>query len=350
MAGFWAELPAGRVVRLTGESPEAIASAFEPMPDDAPAVVQCRLSADPSSARTAAAVLDRLEAAALDLYPAWLPGAEVIEGPGGAGIAAVRVLALERAAASPQFGPFLADLAARSLTGEPGRSERFRPEVRAAGLARAVADSYRRSQLALLVQRPEALDPASERAAATACEWLAHHGGFAVWLTGAGWRTDGRLPTVSVRLTDRAVDSASRNGSSPYPQSPAATVVRLPAVAGKPHPASRSERALEAALAKHPWASGRVWNRTFRPDPLTNPIRVDLMWPDERCAIEIDGDEHRGIQHYEDDRRRDVHLQIAGFAVLRYTNTQIERDIAAVLSQLEQFITNRRLGKDSHGR
>lgn len=349
MAGFWAALPAGRVVRLTGASPEAIASALEPMPDDAPAVVHCHLSGQESPARTAAAVLDRLEEAALELYPAWLPEAETVSGPGGIGIAAVRALALERAAATPHFRPFLADLAARSLSGEPRPPDRFRPEVRAAGLARVVADSYRRSHLALLVRSPDGMEPGMEAAMITACEWLAEHGGIGVWLTGAGWRPLGRVPAVPVHLAGRMAEPAVGNGSSP-PRQPTATVVRLPAVAGKPHPTSSSERALEAALSRLPWAIGRVWNQTFRPDPLTNPIRIDLMWPDERCAVEIDGDEHRAIRHYEDDRRRDVLLQLAGFAVLRYTNTQIHHDLAAVLAQLEQFITARRLGRDRHAR
>lgn len=343
MAGFWVDLPASGVVRLVGADPNAIVSALEPAAGGAPAVVHCRLGATTSPAGIVATILDRLDEAAQDLYPTWLPGAETLEGVGGAAIAAVRALALERATGTPHFGPFLADLASRSLAGDPPRADRIQPEVRAVGLARVIADSYRHSPLALLIEPPGLSSPAAD-ALITACEWLAHHGGFPVWLAGAAAPTHDRLPTVTVSL---AQDPPDRCGPAPGP-SPA-TVVRLPTIPGAPHPASRSERALEAALAKLPWAAGRVWNRTFRPDPLANPIRVDLMWPDERCAVEIDGEEHRGIRHYEDDRRRDVLLQLAGFAVLRYTNTQVERDLAAVLAQLEQFITNRRLGKDSHG-
>jgi very-short-patch-repair endonuclease len=348
MAGFWTELPAGRVVRLTGASPEAILSALEPLPDDAPAVVHCRHQAETSSAGTVAAILDRLEVAALDLYPAWLPGADAIEAPGGAGVPAVRALALQQAATTPHFGPFLADLAARSLSGSSTRFHRFPPEVRAAGLARVIADSYRRGGLVLLVQPPDSLAPAEEAVLVTACEWLTHHGGLSVWLTSGAGRTFDRVLVIDIGVPDSLAEPLARNVSESHPE-PAVTVVRLPALAGEPHPASRSERALEAALARLPWATGRVWNRSFQPDPLANPIRVDLMWPDERCAVEIDGAEHRGVQHYEDDRRRDVSLQLAGYAVLRYTNVQIQRDISAVLAQLEQFITNRRPRRDRHG-
>jgi very-short-patch-repair endonuclease len=344
VVGFWAALPAGRVVRLTGASPDAIASVFEPVPDDAPAVVLYRAQGAVSSARAVARVLDRLEVAALDLYPSWLPGAETVVSPGGSGVAAVRALALQRASGSPHFGPFLADLAARSLSGR-SRTGRFPAEIRAAGLARVFADSYHRSRVALLVQPPDGPDPAGGDALIVACEWLAHHGGFSVWLSGDWHRAGGRIPAVSVRLSTEVVDSAATDGPEAIPPTP---VVRLPALAGAPHPASRAEGLLEAALAKLPWAAGRVWNRTFRADPLTNPIRVDLMWPEERCAVEIDGDEHRAAQHYEDDRRRDVLLQFAGFAVLRYTNAQIQADVSAVVSQLEQFIADRRLGRNGH--
>jgi Protein of unknown function (DUF559) len=85
--------------------------------------------------------------------------------------------------------------------------------------------------------------------------------------------------------------------------------------------------ALEAALAACDWAVGRVWNQTFQPHILANLIRVDLLWADERCVVEVDGPDHCGILKFEADRRRDVHLQLEGFAVLRFTNDQILGDV-----------------------
>src|SRR5690606_11466725 len=118
--------------------------------------------------------------------------------------------------------------------------------------------------------------------------------------------------------------------------------VHCPPVAGRPTPGSAAGQALEAALARCPWAPGREWNQTFRADPLAEEIRVDLMWRAERVAVEIDGDEHRGALHYERDRRRDVRLQLAGYAVLRFTNRQVAQELAVVLRQLEQLLTTRR--------
>lgn len=346
MAGFWAALPPGRVTRLVGADPEAIALALEPLPADAPAVVTYRCTAEPSSSRVVEAVLDQLETAALDLYPAWLPGAEEISGPQGAGVPAVRALAAAKASTSPHFGPFLADLAVRSL-GDGSSTSRFPAETRAAGLARVIADSFHRASTALLIIPRDELDPAPERALLAGSEWLAHHGGLAVWLTGPWSHTTDRMPAVPVDLPAH-VASLADPGSTAAAPPPVPAALQLPAMTGRPHPGSQAEQALEAALATAPWASGRVWNHTFQAHPLANPIRVDLMWPAERCAIEIDGAEHREALHYEADRRRDVQLQLAGFAVLRFTNTQALADTGAVLAQIEQFLTIRRGGKDGH--
>jgi hypothetical protein len=154
MVGFWAELPPGSVVNLVGASPEAIALALEPLPAGAPAVLTCRAGSEVSPAKVVERLLDQLEATALDLFPAWLPGAGMIDGPGGAGVPAVRALANEKASRTPHFGPFLADLAVRSIGGGPAAG-RFPPEARAAGLARVITDSFDCASTALLVVVPE---------------------------------------------------------------------------------------------------------------------------------------------------------------------------------------------------
>jgi hypothetical protein len=123
---------------------------------------------------------------------------------------------------------------------------------------------------------------------------------------------------------------------------PERIAIQYPPLAGRPHPESRAEQALEAALAACDWAVGRVWNQTFQPHILANLIRVDLLWAEERCVVEVDGPDHCGVLKFEADRRRDVHLQLEGFAVLRFTNDQILGDVATVRSQIERFIQSRR--------
>lgn len=337
MGWFWAEQHAGRVAHLVGASPDAISLALEPLPADAPAVVTCYPRVSPGVSPVAA-ILAELEQTVIDLYPAWLDGASELDGPQRTRQAAVRALALERESATARFGPYLADLAVRAAGGLP-RRHRAPAEVRAAGLATVLAESYQRPYPALLLHVPDGLPVAETEQLVSAGEWLARHGGFAVWLTGTDLCPDHRVPAVAVALPDRVSQLGDTGVAKPeVPR----TTLRCPPVAGRPAPRSASEHALEAALAPQLWAAGRSWNQPLRTDPLAEEIRVDLLWEAERCAVEIDGEEHRGALHFEQDRRRDVRLQLAGFAVLRFTDRQVEHDLAAVLAQIEQLLTSRR--------
>lgn len=350
VTGFWADAPPGRVTCLVGAVPAAVALGLDPLPAGAPATVTWRPAgaavASRSMARVVGELLGELEAVAAGLFPAWLPAAGGLDGRDGARVPAVRALAMRRAATTEHFGPFLADLAEWSLDRAAGGPPvRFSAEVRAAGLARVLADSFQRRHAALLVDLPDSLSPDARQVLLDACEWLAHHGGFAVWLAGSTAPGMDRPVTVAVRLPGHAAD-ADGAGSADRSMARDAAGVAFPPLAGRPHPASAAEQALEAALADMDWARGRVWNQTYQPHTLTNPVRVDLMWERERCVVEIDGPEHCGAVRFEADRRRDVLLQLAGFAVLRFTNAQVHLDLTAVLSQLERFLTTRRRGKD----
>jgi very-short-patch-repair endonuclease len=328
VAGFWTDLPMGRVVSLGGISADEIILALEPLPDDAPAIVTLRPSGPPAIPWSSF-ILDELDACARALFPVWLPGAGHVDGLAGLGLAAVRAIAARAAGEAPDHGPFLADLAARALGDRSAGHPRFAEAVRASGLARVIAASYQRSSLALVVDVPASLPSTDELVAA--CERLTHTGRFGVWLTGA-IPASGRVATVGV---------------GPYmptqvrPAAPA-PVVTFPPIAGRPHPASLAERALENALALREWATGRAWNQIYDMGPLANPVRLDLLWPAERCVVEVDGPEHCAEPRYEADRRRDVDLQLAGYAVLRFTNAQIHQDVHAVIDRIERFLRARR--------
>ncbi|MFI7420923.1 endonuclease domain-containing protein [Nonomuraea sp. NPDC049684] len=376
----WAELPIGQVVRLDAD-PDALAPALDPLPDDAPAVVTYFAAEERSVADLAASVLRELDKAAIALFPAWLPGAEGVEGPSGVNVAAVRALALRRASVTGHFGPFLAELARRALTGGPSG---LAPEVRAAGLARVLADSFGRARLAVLVRVPDGLGAAARDVLVAGCEWLAHRGRAGVWLTGAPLHDD-RVRTIATPITPNPLPApllpanpltpnpltatpliANSLTANPSSASPAATgplpavaggvreavlvpatadrapAVAYPPVAGRPHPGSASELALEAALSGRAWAGGRAWNQTYRPGPLAVPIRVDLLWERERCVVEIDGPDHRAPAKFAADRQRDVLLQLDGYAVLRFPDAQVMTDMDTVVRQIGQFLRNRR--------
>lgn len=358
MAQWWAELPIGRVVRLIGAERSVLAADMELLPQDAPAIIGYSAIPGRSTTEMVAAALAELEKAAVRLFPAWLPDARGLARPAprnGAGARAVRLLARGMAAHTSHFGPFLAELAEVALCtdGEPTAaqaaartarwSRRFSREVRAAGLARVLAASFGRSRTAILMDVPEGLSPAAEEVFVAGCEWLAYAGGFGVWLVGAPLRAVERVESVPVSLPH----SGSASGGERFePPSGAGDVpaITYPAVTGMPHPASRAEQALEAALAGCGWAAGRAWNQTYQSDPLSPPIRVDLLWRDERCVVEIDGDDHRRPDKFRDDRQRDVRLQFDDYAVLRFTNDHVLRDTQAVVHQIQRFILKRRLG------
>ncbi|TYB63967.1 DUF559 domain-containing protein [Nonomuraea sp. PA05] len=326
----WSQLPPGRVVRLDADA-EAVALSVDPLPPDAPAVLTYLPGEVRSLTGLVASVLRSLDEAAIALFPAWLPEASGIEGTGGANVAAVRSLALRRAAASEHYGPFLAELAARALA-SPAPSSVFGPEVRVAGLARVLAGSFGRSGLAVLVRVPAGLAPAAQEVLVAGCEWLAHRAPAGVWLTGAPLDAVDRVETVKPHLP--RMDSAIPADTSPR--------LLYPAIAGRPHPGSPAEQALEAALTGRAWASGRAWNQTYQPHPLATPIRLDLLWEAERCVVEIDGPDHRGAAKFAADRQRDVRLQLDGYAVLRFLDVQVLTDTETVVRQIAQFLRSRR--------
>jgi len=75
------------------------------------------------------------------------------------------------------------------------------------------------------------------------------------------------------------------------------------------------------------------------PVPRTN-VRVgrhevDVLWPDQRLVVEIDGYHfHASRAAFERDRRRDAELQAAGHRVLRVTWRQITQEAPAVVATL----------------
>ncbi|MFF5180764.1 endonuclease domain-containing protein [Micromonospora sp. NPDC000316] len=341
---WWAAAPPRRVSHLPAADPELLRVALDPLPPGAPAVVHYRPAAVGTLGDLVSTLLDQLDSMALAMFPNWLPGAAGFDGPGGLSVAAAGSLAARTAARSRHFGPFLIDLAERATRGtrRPGDQFRFPAEVRAAGLARVIADAYDRTECVLLVTVPE-LGPDAERTLVAAAEWLVRHGGFTVWLTGAAMRHADRVRSVPMTVPARFADLADPSGRIPdVIGSPEPTLLAWPPIAGVPRGDSAAEQALERALVPHRWARGRLWNRTYEPHLLGEAYRLDLFWPAEGLAVEVDGPEHRGRIAFANDRRRDVRLQLLGLNVLRFTNEQVLSDVPAVVDGIRRLLTHRR--------
>ncbi|GAA3424149.1 hypothetical protein GCM10018953_13320 [Streptosporangium nondiastaticum] len=389
MAQSWTEVPMRHVVRVRRADSAPVEVPADALPEGLPAVLTCsadreRIARSPGGEQAACsagreragrsvggarttgeivgAVLDELERAVVALFPAWPPGAEGVGGAGGAAVLAVRELAGRMASGRRGLAPFLADLAARSLTDGTFRNPpRTPPEVRAAGLALAYAASFGRPRTAILVRVPEGLSSAGEERLLGAGEWLIRHGDLGFWLTGAGPTAPGRIPVVTVepgpppsRRTPPARPAPAAPPARPVPspgpgrfRDPEETPVRPARPAGspaegRPHPGSPVESALERALGSCAWAAGRAWNQTYQPSPLTGPIRVDLLWRAERCVVELDGPEHRSPENRVRDRARDARLRGDGYAVLRFDNDRVMNDLPSVLRELKKFLQARR--------
>ncbi|MBO4207970.1 endonuclease domain-containing protein [Micromonospora echinofusca] len=344
---WWMVPPPDQVSQLVGVPPELLTLALDPLPDGAPAIVRFRPPVRMSTVDQLTIVLAELDRAALTLIPRWLPDADRLGAPDLLGVEAVRALATRAAARSAHFGPFLTELAERGLRGAADGS-RFPAEVRAAGLVRVIAEAYRRPSLVLLVEVPDDRTAADERALTGTAEWLVQHGRCTVWLTGAPLRTVDRVREVRLplpaHLTRLATGATGPAGAAVGAVPPAGSppVLHCPPLAGLPRADSAAEQALERALARHGWAHGRRWNQSHEWHLLGRPYRLDLFWAVEGLVVEVDGPEHRGPLKFADDRQRDVHLQLLGYDVLRFTNEQVLADIHHVVRQIRQLLVRRR--------
>jgi very-short-patch-repair endonuclease len=319
MASQLAVVPADRVVQLQGASVGAIALALAAEGTGPAAVVGRADGRSMTPSEFVGSALDDLERVAVELVPAWLPEVVSIDRPDVGGVAAIRMIATARARQAHYQPSLLVELALRAMTGFPGSGPDLPIRMRAAQLARLVAEGFGRSRTVLLVEPATELTLRDRDAIVAGAGWLAH-AKLPVWLVGPLPVSEDQVPLVRLEAAE----------------------LRRTAPIGRPHPASTVERALEAALAAQSWAGGRRWNQPYRSDPLSPLVRLDLLWAEERCVVELDGPEHCLPDHFEADRQRDVQLQLDGYAVLRFTNARVIHDVGAVVHQIGTYLRGRR--------
>lgn len=333
---LWSALPRHGVCQLNGTTADQLSILLDPLPTGAPVVIRYRMQAAPSASTVIDDVLGRLTQVAVQLFPLWLPGGDAVGSDGlGLDLVVVRKLAQRHATNSEHFAPFLVSVAESAIVGRI-QTGRFPAEIQARGLERILADAYQRDAVVLLVTSDD-LPADQQHSAALAYEWLSNHGDFGVWLADQALPEIDRFPTITAGHLAPVAELPTPDDGS---RSPAA--MEYPAPIGKPHPGSAVEQLLERHLAGCEWAAGRKWNALHCGHPLAPPIRVDLMWEDERCVVELDGADHRLAGKYADDRRRDNVLVLDAFAVLRFTNEEVIDDPQRVLGTIEQLLTSRR--------
>jgi len=315
----------GRALAWPGADAVALADAIE-----AAGWVVLSLPA-PATNRITEDLVERVEQAARALYPAWLHEAEGIGSLGGGGEEAVRSIARRTAESSALFSPYLEALAVAALNREHVKVAVAVPsEVRLRESYKLFLRSYGVARAILLISVPGDYPREYRSALEHTVLWIASQPSFPVWLVGDDLDWLERIPRAP---------SFRRSEPGAAAPIPAPHVTPL---SGRPNPFSDTEKRLEAYLARCDWSSGRAWNKPWSNGALGKPIRVDLMWAQERLVVELDGPEHIGPARYADDRRRDRILQAAGFRVLRFTNEEVQTDISRVASEIEQFLKTAR--------
>jgi hypothetical protein len=83
------------------------------------------------------------------------------------------------------------------------------------------------------------------------------------------------------------------------------------------------------------------------PDPVSGfnvaGCELDVYWPEERLAVELDVFETHGTRAaFERDRERQEDLMLAGIEVTRVTNLRFEREPTAVLERIARLLERRR--------
>ena len=79
--------------------------------------------------------------------------------------------------------------------------------------------------------------------------------------------------------------------------------------------------------------------RDLRPQVEVGPYRVDLAIPEKKVAIELDGHEfHKTRTQRTDDAARQRYLQREGWQVIRFTGTEINRDVNQCILEAIEII------------
>ena len=320
------------LVRWPEVSPVAVRESVESIPAVGAAILAVAVDAAcPNQSDLTEQVTAALSEALAGTYPAWLPEAEHLAGPGGAGLAAVRAICERVAGSTDLFGPFLSAAAEASLCGRRVGVAEFAQETVVREARKLILRAYGYERLVVMIELTSTWSTAQIEVAEANALWLAGPGELTVWLFGASTACMTRV------LRSSLYDRLPASDPPAVPRAAYLTPLR-----GRPNAFSRAEMHLEAHLSRCPWATGRAWNQTWSSGVLANSIRVDLVWSREKCAVELDGPDHLNTDKYAADRVRDRALQREGFMVLRYTNDEVLGDVARVLDDLERFLEERR--------
>ncbi|HET9954427.1 MAG TPA: DUF559 domain-containing protein [Polyangiaceae bacterium] len=115
-------------------------------------------------------------------------------------------------------------------------------------------------------------------------------------------------------------------------------LVNVSPVVGTPAKNSEAEQVLSERLSRD-----QELKRLFafnQPVVTTSGFRpiVDLLWAAGKLVIEIDGEEHRRLQKFSQDRARDYELLLSGYSVVRFTTWNVVDRTDWVVERIRQAV------------
>ena len=248
-----------------------------------------------------------LSEAVAGTYPAWLPEAEHLAGPGGAGLAAVRAICERVAGSTDLFGPFLLAAAEASLCGRRVGVAEFAREMVVRQARKLILRAYGYGRLVVMIELTGIWSTAQIEVAEANALWLAGPGELTVWLFGTPTSCMTRVPRSSL------YDRMPASDPPAIPRAACLTPLR-----GRPNAFSRAETQLEAHLSRLPWATGRAWNQilvvgrigqlhTGRSRLVAGEVRRRARWPRPP--------EHRQVRRRPGARSRSATRRVHGASI-----------------------------------
>ena len=139
-------------------------------------------------------------------------------------------------------------------------------------------------------------------------------------------------------ITLSTVESASQQTKSP--QEAKHTIFPIH---GRPHPFSPGEQKLAILLTQDTeLASLFKFNQRLQTVRLSHYM-VDLLWPEGRVVVEIDGYRHHGNRFgFNRDRNRDYELLISDYIVLRLPHDEVMSDAEVAIDKIRDVVRFRR--------
>jgi len=124
---------------------------------------------------------------------------------------------------------------------------------------------------------------------------------------------------------------------------PEGTTVGVWPVIGRPHPYSRGEQLLAKRLTEDAMLGGLFQFNVPVRTRFDNRFLVDLLWPEGRVVVEVDGYEHHSNRiAFGSDRRRDYELTVSDYLVLRLPHDEVIQDVEIAVEKIRDLVQFRR--------